>query len=96
MNYARLATEIKAWGRDLGFQQIGIAGVDLGDAGHRLGDWLAAGYHGEMRYMARHGTKRSRPDELVPGTLRVISARLDYLPPGAASAQSILDNPRLG
>ncbi|MGH8554053.1 MAG: tRNA epoxyqueuosine(34) reductase QueG [Gammaproteobacteria bacterium] len=96
LDYARLATEIKAWGRDLGFQQIGIAGVDLGDDEHRLGDWLAAGYHGEMRYMARHGTKRSRPDELVPGTLRVISARLDYLPPGAASAQSILDNPRLG
>lgn len=96
LNYARLATEIKAWGRDLGFQQVGISGVDLGDDERRLRDWLAAGYHGEMRYMARHGTKRSRPDELVPGTLRVISARLDYLPPGAASAQAILDNPRLG
>ncbi|MGH8490585.1 MAG: tRNA epoxyqueuosine(34) reductase QueG, partial [Gammaproteobacteria bacterium] len=82
LDYARLAMEIKAWGRDLGFQQIGISGVDLGDDERRLRDWLAAGYHGEMRYMARHGTKRSRPDELVPGTQRVISARLDYLPPG--------------
>lgn len=75
---ARLAADIKAWGRELGFQQVGISGIDLGeDAGH-LRAWLEAGFHGEMDYMARHGTMRSRPDELVPGTLRVVSVRMDY------------------
>jgi epoxyqueuosine reductase len=71
---------IKVWGRELGFQHIGVAGIDLPDAEREFFDWLEAGYHGEMDYMARHGTRRSRPAELVPGTLRVISARMDYLP----------------
>ena len=73
-----LAQDIKAWGAELGFQQVGIAGISLDqDAGH-LHDWLAKGQHGRMEYMARHGDKRSRPAELVPGTVRVVSVRLDY------------------
>ncbi|MBZ9567925.1 MULTISPECIES: tRNA epoxyqueuosine(34) reductase QueG [Modicisalibacter] len=76
-----LAARIKQWGRELGFQQVGITDTDLESHEHHLERWLAAGHHGEMDYMARHGTKRTRPAELVPGTLRVISARMDYLPP---------------
>jgi epoxyqueuosine reductase len=71
--------QIKAWGAELGFQAVGIADVDLSAAGGRLAKWLGLGWHGEMDYMARHGELRSRPDELVPGTVRVISCRMDYL-----------------
>lgn len=77
---ANLAQSIKDWGRELGFQQVGIAGVDLQEHEAHLQRWLAAGHQGEMDYMAAHGSKRSRPTELVPGTLRVISLRMDYLP----------------
>lgn len=77
---ANLAQSIKDWGRELGFQQVGIAGVDLQEHEAYLQRWLAAGHLGEMDYMAAHGSKRSRPAELVPGTLRVISLRMDYLP----------------
>ncbi|MFM6986472.1 MAG: tRNA epoxyqueuosine(34) reductase QueG [Hydrogenophaga sp.] len=72
--------QVQAWGRELGFSQIGVAGVDLSDAEPGLLAWLAAGFHGGMDYMARHGLKRARPAELVPGTVSVITARLDYLP----------------
>jgi epoxyqueuosine reductase len=89
----RLAARIKAWGRELGFAGIGIAAPDLGEAETRLREWLARGWHGEMAYMAAHGTRRSRPAELVPGTLRVISARMDYWPPGAADALAVLRDP---
>ncbi|TBU92172.1 tRNA epoxyqueuosine(34) reductase QueG [Stutzerimonas kirkiae] len=75
-----LAHAIKTWGRELGFQQVGISGLDLSEHEAHLRRWLAEGYHGEMEYMATHGSKRSRPAELVPGTLRVISLRMDYLP----------------
>ncbi len=78
MDYAGLAARIKAWGRELGFQAVGIAGVSLPLAEQRLADWLNMGWHGEMDYMARHGSARSRPAELVAGTLRVISCRMDY------------------
>jgi epoxyqueuosine reductase len=77
---AALARRIKSWGRELGFGAIGISDTDLADAEARLAAWLAAGYHGEMDYMAKHGMKRARPAELVAGTRRVISARLDYVP----------------
>ena len=77
-DHAALAELIRTWGRELGFQQLGIAGVELGQDEAHLRDWLAKGQHGRMDYMARHGDKRSRPDELVPGTLRVLSARMDY------------------
>ncbi len=71
---------LQAWARGLGFSQIGIADIDLSTAEAGLQDWLAAGFHGSMAYMAAHGLKRARPAELVPGTLRVITARMDYLP----------------
>lgn len=76
-----LAVRIKTWGRELGFQQLGITDVDLSVDEARLERWLAAGHHGEMGFMAKHGTRRTRPEELIPGTVRVISVRLDYLPP---------------
>jgi len=82
-----LAHSIKAWGRELGFQQVGIADLDLAAHEQHLQRWLDAGYHGEMDYMAAHGTKRSRPADLVPGTLRVVSLRMDYLPGDTAMAQ---------
>jgi epoxyqueuosine reductase len=78
-DYVVLARDIKAWGRELGLQQVGITDTDLGLAEARLQDWLGLGWHGEMDFMARHGSRRSRPAELVPGTLRVIAVRLDYL-----------------
>jgi epoxyqueuosine reductase len=75
-----LVVRIQALARELGFSQIGIAGVDLSSAEEGLMQWLAHGFHGEMQYMATHGTRRARPAELVPGTVSVITARMDYLP----------------
>jgi len=71
---------LRTWAQELGFSQIGVADVDLHEAEPGLRDWLAAGFHGGMRYMERHGMRRARPAELVPGTVRVITARMDYLP----------------
>lgn len=93
MNYTALAHRIKNWGCELGFQRVGIADTDLSTAEARLRTWLERGWHGEMAYMARHGTKRSRPAELEPGTLRVISARMDYLPELQASMETHLQDP---
>lgn len=93
---AELAAAIKTWGRELGFQRIGITDIDLGEHEARLLDWLAAGFHGEMRYMAGHGVKRSRPAELIPGTARVIVARMDYWPPEVAEPWRVLQSPELG
>jgi len=76
---AALAERIKQWGAELGFQAVGIADVDLSAAGARLAEWLGMGWHGEMDYMARHAGLRQRPAELVPGTVRVITCRMDYL-----------------
>ena len=90
-----LATDIKTWGKELGFQQVGITGIDLSEDEDHLLNWLEQGMHGEMAYMELHGIKRSRPDQLRPGTLRVISARMDYLPAKARSAQSVLDDEEL-
>jgi len=83
-DYALLARSIKAWGCELGFQAVGIADTDLSAAEDGLARWLAAGFHGDMDYMARYGMKRARAAELRPGTLRVISARMNYLPQAAA------------
>lgn len=82
-DWMRLAQKIKVWGRELGFDAVGIAGADLAGAGENLAAWLAAGYHGEMDYMAAHGDKRSRPAGLVPGTRAVVVVRLNYLPEAA-------------
>jgi epoxyqueuosine reductase len=72
--------QIREWARELGFSQIGVAGVDLSSAEPGLMQWLAQGFHGDMHYMAAHGMRRARPAELVPGTVSVITARMDYLP----------------
>src|SRR5262245_54418465 len=90
----RIARDIRAWGRELGFAEIGISDTELSAEEARLLAWLDKGRHGEMHYMARHGARRARPAELVPGTLRVITARLDYLPPDAAGAESVLADSR--
>ncbi len=82
-NLDELASRIKAWGQELGFAEVRIADIDLSAAEAGLQAWLDAGMHGDMDYMASHGMKRARPDELVPGTVRVITARMNYLP-GAA------------
>jgi len=88
----RLTDDIKAWGRALGFQQVGISDVDLSQHEDKLLEWLNNGYHGSMDYMAAHGLKRARPAELVPGTVRVISVRMDYLPPDASFARHLSDD----
>lgn len=88
----QLAANIKVWGRELGFQQVGITDIDLVDAETRLKEWLAKGYNGTMEWMAAHGNKRSRPAELLPGTVRVISVRMDYLP-GDTQQIKILKDP---
>jgi epoxyqueuosine reductase len=75
-----LVSSIQSWALELGFSQIGVAGVDLSSAEPGLTRWLAEGFHGDMHYMAAHGLKRARPAELVPGTASVITARMDYLP----------------
>jgi epoxyqueuosine reductase len=74
-----LEDRIRAWGAELGFQAVGIAGADLSAAEPRLAEWIGMGWHGEMDYMARHGALRARPADLVPGTARVITCRMDYL-----------------
>ena len=78
-NFAKLKQEIVQMSAALGFQAMGVSDVDLSAAEARLEEWLTRKYHGSMQYMSRHGTRRSRPAELVPGTLRVISVRMDYL-----------------
>ncbi len=76
----QLVSQIQLWARELGFSQIGVAPVDLSSAEAGLSAWLAQGFHGDMAYMATHGLKRARPAELVPGTVSVITARMNYLP----------------
>ena len=94
IDFDHLAGRIRTWGRELGFQQLGITDTDLSRDETHLLNWLAAGRHGEMDYMARHGRLRSRPPELVPGTLRVIAVRMDYWPGPARAAHQVLDDPR--
>lgn len=89
----RLKAAIKAHGATLGFDAVAIAGVDLGAAEAGLAQWLAAGFHGEMDYMARHGTKRARPAQLVPGTVSVIAARINYLAQPVAALDRRLRQP---
>lgn len=89
-----LAQAIPAWGRELGLADVRITGIDLTPEEAGLQAWLDAGMHGEMNYMASHGMKRARPAELVPGTLRVISARIDYLPQGAPSDWRAIERQR--
>lgn len=87
----QLADDVKRWGRELGFQQVGITDIDLETAELKLHEWLAKGYHGSMEWLAAHGNKRSRPEELLPGTVRVISVRMDYLPGDTAQIRILKD-----
>jgi len=93
VDYARLARDIREWGRALGFAEVGVADTDLSTEEARLLAWLGQGRHGQMHYMARHGVRRARPAELVPGTIRAIMARLDYLPGRASQAAAVLADP---
>lgn len=80
IDFSHLSQQIKTWGRELGFQQVGIADTELSEAKQHLKRWLDNGYHGNMAYMSHHARLRSHPKELVPGTVKVISVRMDYLP----------------
>jgi epoxyqueuosine reductase len=93
LDLAGLARDIKRWGAELGFQAIGITDCELSEPEARLLAWLDRGWHGDMDYMARHGVKRARPAELVPGTLRVITVRMNYLPAAARPAAEVLNAP---
>jgi epoxyqueuosine reductase len=90
INYDALAEQIRGWAHELGFQAVGICDTDLTAAENGLLEWLSLGWHGELDYMANHGTKRSRPAELVPGTLRVISVRMNYFPSRARDSWQVL------
>jgi len=93
IDYPTLLANIKRWASELGFQQLGIADTQLDEAEAHLLNWLDQGRHGEMEYMARHGTKRSRPPDLLAGTVRVISARMDYWPANSAEPWGVINNP---
>jgi epoxyqueuosine reductase len=90
-DFAEIAAMLKATALDLGFQQLAITGTELSEDETHLRAWLRAGHHGEMGYMARHGERRARPAELVPGTLRVLSVRMDYYPAEGIPAGQVLD-----
>ena len=91
-DYTSLAADIKRWGRELGFAEIGITDTDLTGAETKHQAWIDKGFHGDMDYMAKHGTKRTRPADLVPNTMRVITARLDYLPPKAKESWGVIQD----
>lgn len=93
LNGKALTDRIQILGKQLGFDALGISNIDLSSAEQRLLDWLGKGYHGDMEWMARHGSKRSRPPELVPGTLSIISVRMNYFPPDSADAVMVLNHP---
>ncbi|MDT8406555.1 MAG: tRNA epoxyqueuosine(34) reductase QueG [Methylococcales bacterium] len=91
--FTQLAQDIKTWGRELGFQQVGITDTDLAEAELRLEQWLAEGYQGKMHFMTKHGKKRSRPALLLPGTQRIITCRMDYQPEPHDASWHCLDSP---
>lgn len=95
IDFTTLAKQIRSWGQELGFQQVGITDTNLEEAETHLLNWLNTNRHGEMSYMQRHGSKRSRPAELIPGTQRIISVRMDYFPPGGHPPQDILEQTEL-
>lgn len=87
----QLALQIKDWGREFGFDQIGIADIDLNHTKDHYLEWIKQGFHGEMHYMVKHGSRRYKPDELVPHTVRIITARLNYFP-HSQNSEAILQN----
>ena len=96
MHKPSLSEDIKRWGREAGFQQLGITGTCLDEDETHLVNWLSKGWHGDMTWMARHGTVRSRPQALLPGTVAVLSARMDYFPAAGRAPEEVLQNPELG
>lgn len=90
-NLQMLADSIKSWGKALGFSAVGITDTDLANAERHYQAWIEKGFHGDMDYMAKHGNKRTQPAELVAGTMRVISVRMDYQPPNAKDAEEVLE-----
>lgn len=88
--------QIRRWGAELGFAKVGVANIDLAADEAHFRDWLIAGFNGDMEYMSRHGTKRTRPAELLPGTVSCLSARMNYWPQHAADANATLADPALG
>lgn len=96
IDYSQLLVSISRWSEELGFQQLGVSDIDLSDAETHLNNWLAAGFHGEMDYMHKHGSKRSHPEELINNTCRVISVRMDYMPPDCELSDAVLADPSLG
>jgi len=93
INFQQLALDIKVQGQALGFQQVGITNTELSEAEKQLDHWLAAGFHGDMAYMQKHGIKRTQPAELIPGTLRIISCRMDYLPEPMNQTNQLMSDP---
>lgn len=91
-----LQNKLRDWAKSYGFQQLGVSDIKLAESEEKLGKWLQAGFHGSMEYMARHGTKRTRPEELVEGTIRVITLRMDYWPEPAAEPWSVLGDDQQG
>ena len=85
-----LEDDIRTWAYDLGFDQVGITDTCLADHEVYLLNWLHAGMHGEMEYMQKHGSKRTHPTKLLPGTTRIISVRMNYLPPSARDPHEVL------
>ncbi|MBL1321990.1 MAG: tRNA epoxyqueuosine(34) reductase QueG [Methylophaga sp.] len=91
-----LLKQMRLWAKTVGFQQLGVSDVNLKEAEKNLSHWLEQGFHGEMSYMTRHGTKRARPEELLSETIRVITVRMDYWPEPSAEPWSVLENDKLG
>ncbi len=93
IDFAVVAAQIKQWGYALGFNAVGITDTDLTEAENHLHNWLAQDRHGDMHYMEKHGSKRTRPAELVAKTIRIISVRMDYWPAHSDNAEAVLNNP---
>ena len=95
IDHTELLKNIDLWSKQLGFQQLGVSDIDLSEHEAHLNNWLAAGFHGEMDYMHKHGSKRSHPEELVDHTCRVITVRMDYMPPDCELSDTVLADPTL-
>lgn len=93
MDYSKLLETVKAWALNLGFSQIGVSDIDLSEAEEHLQNWLAKGFHGDMEFMHKHGSKRTHPEQLVEGTVRVLSLRMDYFDKTTIAYEDVLNQP---
>ncbi len=91
-DWQTLLPRMQRWARSFGFQALGVSDIDLTNAESKLQDWLDKGFHGEMAFMAKHGSKRTHPEQLVEGTIRVISLRMDYWPTEAADPWQVMED----